>query len=97
MVAYLFPAGVVALAIALWLAARRHRGPMAGFLIFVGTLFPVLGFLNVYPFLFSFVADHFQYLASLGIIVPAASGLAMAVRRVSPLPRICAAVALLGL
>ncbi len=39
---------------------------MAGFLFFAGTLFPVLGFLNVYPFLFSFVADHFQYLAELG-------------------------------
>jgi len=95
---YLFPAGVAALAIAL--AARRHRGPMAGFLIFAGTLFPVLGFLNVYPFLFSFVADHFQYLASLGIIVPAASGLTMALRRVWPgdsaFPRICAAVALLA-
>lgn len=97
---YLFPAAAVALAVALWLAARRHRGPMAGFLFFAGTLFPVLGFLNVYPFLFSFVADHFQYLASLGIIVPAACGLAMAVRRVWPgdsrLPRICAAVALLA-
>jgi len=69
---YGFPALVVAVAIALALAARRHRGPLAGFLLFAGTLFPVLGFLNVYPFLFSFVADHFQYLACLGIIVPAA-------------------------
>ena len=97
---YLFPAGVVAVAIALSLAARRHRGPLAGFLFFAGTLFPVLGFLNVYPFPFSFVADHFQYLACLGIIVPAASGLAMAARRVWPgpsrLPRICASVAFLA-
>jgi tetratricopeptide (TPR) repeat protein len=97
---WLFPAGVAALGIALWLVARRHRGPMAGFLFFAGTLFPVLGFLNVYPFLFSFVADHFQYLASLGIVVPAACGLTMAGRRIwpdgSPLPRICAAAALLA-
>ncbi|HYW46554.1 MAG TPA: tetratricopeptide repeat protein [Bryobacteraceae bacterium] len=94
---YLFPAGVVAVAIALSLAARNHRGPLAGFLFFAGTLFPVLGFLNAYPFLFSFVADHFQYLACLGIMVPAACGLAMAAGRVwpgpSPLPRICAAAA----
>jgi tetratricopeptide (TPR) repeat protein len=97
---WLFPAGAAALGIALWLVARSHRGPLAGFLFFAGTLFPVLGFLNVYPFLFSFVADHFQYLASLGIVVPAACGLTMAGRRIwpdgSPLPRICAAAALLA-
>jgi len=67
---YLFPVGVVAVAIGLLFLARRQRGPLAGFLFFAGTLFPVLGFLNVYPFIFSYVADHFQYLASLGIIVP---------------------------
>ena len=46
-----------------------------------GTLFPVLGFLNVYPFIFSFVADHFQYLASLGMIVLFASGATLAAAR----------------
>ena len=81
---YLFPAGVLALAIGLWLVARRHRGPLAGFLIFAGTLFPVLGFLNVYPFRYSYVADHFQYLASLGLIVPIASVLAILAGRISP-------------
>jgi len=71
---YLYPAGIVVLQSILVIAARRgHRGPLAGFLIFAGTLFPVLGFLNVYPFRFSPVADHFQYLASLGIIVPIAA------------------------
>lgn len=75
---YLFPAAALALAAGLWLLARRRRGPLAGFLFFGGTLFPVLGFLNVYPFLYSYVADHYQYLASLGIIVPLASGLTLA-------------------
>ena len=56
-----------------WLASRRYRGPLASFLLFAGTLFPVLGFLNVYPFRYAWVADHFQYLASLGIIVPLAA------------------------
>jgi protein O-mannosyl-transferase len=72
---YLCLAAVLALAAALALFGRRRRGPLAGFLFFAGTLFPVLGFVNVYPFTFSFVADHFQYLASIGIIVPVAWGL----------------------
>jgi tetratricopeptide (TPR) repeat protein len=86
---YLFPLGVLALVAALVLAIRRRQEPgaraaaagLAGFLIFAGTLFPVLGFINVYPFIFSYVADHFQYQASLGIIVPAAAGLTLAARR----------------
>src|SRR5580658_8724373 len=72
---WMFPAGVLAFGIGLVFAARRYRGPLASFLIFCGTLFPVLGFLNIYPFRFSYVADHFQYLASLGIIVPVTSEL----------------------
>ena len=79
----LFPAAVLLLAAGLGLMARRRRGPLAAFLIFAGTLFPVLGFLNVYPFRYSYVADHFQYLASLAIIVPLASGMVWAARRFS--------------
>ncbi len=80
---YLFPLAVAAVWFGLWRLARRNRGPLAGFLIFCGTLFPVLGFLSVYPFRYSYVADHFQYLAALGIIVPAASMLAYGMNRVS--------------
>ena len=78
---YLYPLGVIAVLIALCLLARRHRGPLAALLLFAGTLFPVLGFLNVYPFVFSFVADHFQYLASLALIVPLSSLLVSFVTR----------------
>jgi len=73
---YLYPLAVAGVGFGLWRLARRHRGPLAGFLVFCGTLFPVLGFLNVYPFRYSYVADHFQYLAALGIIVPVAGVLA---------------------
>src|SRR5664280_510215 len=66
--------GALAVTAALWLIRRRTRGPLAGWLFFTGSLFPGLGFFNVYPFLFSYVADHFQYLASLGIIVTVAAG-----------------------
>jgi protein O-mannosyl-transferase len=45
-------------------------------LFFLLTVAPALGFVNVYPFRFSFVADHFQYLASLGLITLATAGVA---------------------
>jgi len=41
---------------------------------FIAVLFPVLGFSNVYFFHFSFVCDHFQYLACIGPLVLAAAG-----------------------
>ncbi|HEY3755306.1 MAG TPA: tetratricopeptide repeat protein [Opitutaceae bacterium] len=50
------------------LARRGLRGPLAAMLVFTGTLFPALGFVNVYPFLFSYVADHFQYLAAASLL-----------------------------
>ena len=92
---YLFPAGILAVTIGLVWLARRHRGPLAGFLFFAGTLFPVLGFFNVYPFRFSYVADHFQYLACLGLIVP----LSVVAQRIpfSSIPRIAPAAALVAL
>ncbi len=75
---YLFPAGILVITAFLWWLGPRWRGLLAGWLYFMGTLFPALGFLNVYPFIYSYVADHFQYLACLGIIIPIASGLALA-------------------
>ena len=92
---YLYPLAALVTLAALWWLRRRSRGPLAGALIFTGTLFPVLGFFNVYPFQFSFVADHFQYLASLGVIVPVAAGLAAFGDRVGPRPVAFAGAALL--
>jgi tetratricopeptide (TPR) repeat protein len=71
---WVFPLGALALLVALWLIRSRTRAPLAALLLFVGTLFPTLGFFNIYAFLFSYVADHWQYLASLGIIALAAAG-----------------------
>ncbi|HEX3717135.1 MAG TPA: tetratricopeptide repeat protein [Verrucomicrobiae bacterium] len=68
---YLFPAGVAAMLLGFWVLRRWTRGPSAAMLFFIGTLFPALGFLNVFPFKYSFVADHFQYLAGIGPIVAA--------------------------
>jgi tetratricopeptide (TPR) repeat protein len=80
-------AAAVLVTAALWLVRRRSRGPLAAWLFFVGSLFPALGFFNVYPFIFSYVADHFQYLASMGILAAASAGAVMLIDRVSPAAR----------
>jgi tetratricopeptide (TPR) repeat protein len=43
---------------------------------FVATLSPVLGFIMLYTFRYTFVADHYQYLASIGPIALASAGVA---------------------
>ena len=72
---WIFPLGALALAGALWALCRRSRGPLAALLFFVGSLFPVLGFVNLYGAFYSFVWDHWQYLPDLGPITLAAAGL----------------------
>jgi tetratricopeptide (TPR) repeat protein len=72
---WLFPVAAVLALGALWWIRGRSRGPLAVGLLFVGTLFPALGFFNVYPFVYSFVADHFQYLASAMLLAGFAAGL----------------------
>jgi protein O-mannosyl-transferase len=66
---WFFPAGVILSLVALWLARNRiGRGPLTATLFFIGTLVPALGFVNVFPMRYSFVAEHFAYLASIGPI-----------------------------
>ncbi len=78
---YLFPLGAVALLAGLWAIRRWSRAPLAGMLIFCGTLFPVLGFFNLYTFRYSFVANHYQYLASVGIIALVSAGAVLTLDR----------------
>jgi tetratricopeptide (TPR) repeat protein len=67
---YLFPIGALAAIVSAFLWREKiGRGVFVGLSLFAGTLFPALGFIAVYPFRYSFVADHFQYHASLGILV----------------------------
>jgi tetratricopeptide (TPR) repeat protein len=81
----LYPVAALALAGALWVARSRiGRGPLAAALFFGITLFPALGFFNVYPMRYSFVADHFQYLAALGPFVLGGAIVARAARRITP-------------
>jgi tetratricopeptide (TPR) repeat protein len=73
---YLFPAVFLCLITLLWLLRKRSRTPLAVILYFCITIFPALGFINLYYFRYSFVADHFQYLASLGPITAVAAFIA---------------------
>lgn len=96
---YLYPVSALLVILLAWLARKRlGRGPLVAVLYFGGTLVPALGFFDVFPLLYSFVADHFQYLASLGPIALFA-GSAAALTRKAPKPAVwlCAGLLLLSL
>ncbi|MCC7406854.1 MAG: tetratricopeptide repeat protein [Phycisphaeraceae bacterium] len=77
-----FPAAAALVLVLLWaLQQRIGRGPAAAAGFYVLSLFPALGFINVYPMRFSFVADHFSYLACIGLIAGGVAGLKMADER----------------
>jgi protein O-mannosyl-transferase len=57
------------------------RGPEVAAVFFVTTVGPLLGFIMLYTFRFTFVADHYQYLACIGPIALASAGLAILCRR----------------
>jgi len=74
--AYLPVVAVIVTLFILWFNRRGWARPMlVALAYFLALLFPVLGFFNVFFFRFSFVADHFQYLASIGPITLAAAGI----------------------
>ena len=64
---WLVLAAMLGLAIVLWCARGRiGRGPFAAAMFFAVTLSPVLGFVDFSFMRIAFVADRFQYLASIG-------------------------------
>jgi tetratricopeptide (TPR) repeat protein len=74
---FLFPVFALGLIAVLVLMRNRWgKAPLVAVLYFAVTLFPALGFLNIYPFRYTFVADHFQYLASIGPLVLVAAATA---------------------
>jgi tetratricopeptide (TPR) repeat protein len=71
---YLWPVLILAALVLLWTVRRLiGAGPLAAALFFGVTLAPALAFVDVYPMRFSFVANHFAYLASIGPIALAAA------------------------
>jgi tetratricopeptide (TPR) repeat protein len=68
----LFPLSACGALIGCWMLRRRIG--RAAMLLFAVILTPAMGFVNVFPMRFSYVADHFQYLACIGPIVLLVAG-----------------------
>ncbi len=68
--AWLYLAGAAAVPVMLWIyRGRLGRGPLACVVFFAVTLSPILGFIDFGYMQYSFVAERYQYLGGLGIIV----------------------------
>jgi len=80
------PLGTVAVSLGgLWLLRKRITlAPLLAVLMYMGSLFPALGFFNVYPMRYSFVADHFAYIASIPLLALAAAWSSFLFRRFFP-------------
>jgi tetratricopeptide (TPR) repeat protein len=79
---YLFPlALIMVLTILFFLRNVIGKGCVVGLLVFVGTLFPALSFIDVYPMRYSFVADHYQYLATPWFIATVVGCIVWLIRR----------------
>ena len=101
-VQWLFPFALAALGLALWAIRRRQRAPLAVFLLFTGSLLPVLGFVSLYGSLYSWVWDHWQYLPDLAPLALIAAGLTTGWHRIAkaslrPAGPILAAILIVGL
>lgn len=74
-------AALAVLALLWWRRESALRPVFIAAVYFGALLFPVLGFFSVYFFRYSFVGDHFQYLASMGPLALAGAGLAVGLAR----------------
>jgi tetratricopeptide (TPR) repeat protein len=82
--AYGWVLATAALGVVIWRARRwTGRSVEVAAAFFVATLSPLLGFIMIYTFAYSFVADHYQYLACIGPIALAAAAMEMGLGRVA--------------
>ncbi len=73
---FIWPGALILLVVLVIVLRRRvGRGPELALLYFVGALSPLLGLVSIYPFRYTFVADHYQYLACIGPLALFAAGL----------------------
>ncbi|MFH0985980.1 MAG: tetratricopeptide repeat protein [Candidatus Omnitrophota bacterium] len=77
-----FPAAFLLFLATLWIFRKRWgQGPFTVFTIFAVTLLPALGFKSFFPMRFSFVADHFQYLAVIAPFALVTSGMTLLIKQ----------------
>jgi tetratricopeptide (TPR) repeat protein len=76
---------------------KGSRGPLAILVIYAAGVFPALGFLNVYPFRYSFVADHFAHFALPALAAGVAWAGWRATATLAPRVRVALAAAACGL
>ncbi len=77
---YAWLVGIVGAAFGLWRWRVSKRGVVTAVVFFAAALAPTLGFVSLYTFRYSFVADHYQYVASIGLIALFAAGITKAWR-----------------
>jgi len=66
---YVWLAGGALVAAGAWIWRNKlGRGPVVAVAFFVAVLSPMLGFIPLYTFYFTYVADHYQYFAGLGLM-----------------------------
>ncbi|HVT90753.1 MAG TPA: tetratricopeptide repeat protein [Tepidisphaeraceae bacterium] len=64
---YLWPLSVLVI-VGLIALSRKLRGGLVAILFYLGTLVPAMGFIDLWPMQYSFVADHFVYFSTIGLI-----------------------------
>jgi tetratricopeptide (TPR) repeat protein len=66
----------------IWVWRKKlGKGVICALIFFVAALFPMLGFFPLYTFVYTWVADHYQYMASIGLIALAAAAVARLLSR----------------
>ncbi len=86
---YIWALAGAILLVALW--SWRHaigKAPLVAAIFFVATLSPLLGFIPLFTFWYTYVADHYQYMASIGPIALLSAGATQLLRNHTSLGKV---------